>query len=171
MTADINRTILTGRVTRDAELRSTQTGAHVLSFGLAFDDRVRNRQTGEWEDYPNFVDCTLFGERANALSSIVVKGMKVSIEGKLHYSSWEQQDGSKRSKLEVIVDEIVLPPTSCQTRQAPEPQAYQPTAYQAPSAPRPTAPQQQPMQAPVMHTAPQVPYPAQASIYDDDIPF
>ena len=68
-------------------------------------DRRRNAQTGEWEDYPNFVDCTMFGTRAEAVSRFTARGNKVAIEGKLRYSSWER-DGQRRSKLEVIVDEI-----------------------------------------------------------------
>ena len=54
---------------------------------------------------PNFVDCTMFGTRAEAVSRYLSKGTKVAIEGKLRYSSWEK-DGQRRSKLEVIVDEI-----------------------------------------------------------------
>ena len=77
----------------------------MLSFGVAVNDRRRNPQTGEWEDYPNFVDCTMFGTRAEAVSRFLAKGNKVAIEGKLRYSSWEK-DGQRRSKLEVIVDEI-----------------------------------------------------------------
>ena len=75
----INRVNITGNLTRDPELRATAGGTQVLSFGVAVNDRRRNAQTGEWEDYPNFVDCTMFGTRAEAVS---------------------------RSKLEVIVDEI-----------------------------------------------------------------
>lgn len=60
---------------------------------------------GEWEDYPNFVDCTVFGNRADALNKFLRKGMKVAIEGKLRWSQWER-DGQKRSKIEVIVDEV-----------------------------------------------------------------
>lgn len=68
-------------------------------------DRRKNPQTGEWEDYPNYIDCTMFGTRAEAVGRYISKGSKVAIEGKLRYSSWER-DGQKRSKLEVIVDEI-----------------------------------------------------------------
>ena len=101
----INRVIISGNLTRDPELRATTGGTQVLSFGVAVNDRRRNPQTGEWEDYPNFVDCTMFGNRAEAVSRYLSKGSKVAIEGKLRYSSWER-DGQKRSKLEVIVDEI-----------------------------------------------------------------
>ena len=101
----INRVVISGNLTRDPELRRTQSGMAILSLGVAVNDRRRNPQTGEWEDYANFVDCTMFGNRADSLSNILVKGMKVAIEGKLRWSQWER-DGQKRSKLEVIVDEI-----------------------------------------------------------------
>lgn len=101
----INRVNISGNLTRDPELRATAGGTQVLSFGVAVNDRCRNAQTGEWEDYPNFVDCTMFGNRAEAVGRFLAKGMKVAIEGKLRYNSWEK-DGQKRSKLEVIVDEI-----------------------------------------------------------------
>lgn len=101
----INSVNISGNLTRDPELRSTQGGTAVLSFGVAVNDRRKNSQTGEWEDYPNFVDCTMFGTRAEKLSGILHKGMKVAIFGKLHYMAWER-DGQKRSKIEVIVDEI-----------------------------------------------------------------
>lgn len=101
----INRVVLSGNATRDAELRQTQGGSSVLAFGLAVNDRRKNPQTGEWEEYPNFVDLTMFGSRAQALAPYIKKGSKLAVEGKLRYSSWER-DGQKRSKLEVIVDEI-----------------------------------------------------------------
>lgn len=101
----INRVVISGNLTRDPELRTTANGTAVLSFGVAVNDRRRNPQTQQWEDYPNFVDCTMFGTRAQSISGFLHKGNKVAIEGKLRYSSWER-DGQKRSKLEVIIDEI-----------------------------------------------------------------
>ena len=99
----INRVNISGNLTRDPELRMTSGGTQVLSFGVAVNDRRRNPQTGDWEDYPNFVDCTMFGTRAEAVNRFLSKGSKVAIEGKLRYSSWER-DGQRRSKLEVIVE-------------------------------------------------------------------
>ena len=62
----INRVSISGNLTRDAELR--QAGqTPVLRFGVAVNDRHKNQQTGEWEDRPNFVDCMLFGKRADSL--------------------------------------------------------------------------------------------------------
>lgn len=102
----INRVVISGNLTRDGELRSTSGGMSILKMGVAVNDRRKNSQSGEWEDVPNFVDCTMFGARADALGQYLVKGTKVAIEGKLRWSSWETPQGDKRSKLEVVVDEI-----------------------------------------------------------------
>ena len=101
----INRVVLTGNLTRDPELRRTQSGMAILSFGIAVNDRRKNPQTGEWEDYANFIDCTMFGNRAKALSEHLAKGAKVAVEGKLRWQSWER-DGQKRTKLDVVADEV-----------------------------------------------------------------
>lgn len=101
----INRCFISGNLTRDPELRVTSGGTQVLSFGVAVNDRAKNQQTGEWEDRPNFIECTMFGTRAEAVSRYLHKGSKYAIEGKLRWSQWEK-DGQKRSKLEVIAEEI-----------------------------------------------------------------
>lgn len=101
----INRVNISGNLTRDPEMRRTASGMQVLSFGVAVNDRAKNPQTNEWEDRPNFIDCTMFGARAEAVSRYISKGSKVAIEGKLRWSQWER-DGQKRSKIEVIVDEV-----------------------------------------------------------------
>lgn len=101
----INRVVLSGNLTRDPEVRATASGLPVMSFGLAVNDRRKNNQTGEWEDHPNFVDCTMFGTRAESVSRYLHKGSKVFIEGKLRWTQWEK-DGQKRSKIEVIVEEL-----------------------------------------------------------------
>lgn len=115
----INRVAVSGHLTRDPELRATTDGTQVLSFGIAVNDRRKNPQTGEWEDYPNFVDCTMFGTRAEKINRYLSRGFKVAIEGKLRYSSWER-DGQRRSKLEVIVEEIEF--LSRQQAAEPEPE-------------------------------------------------
>ena len=94
----INRVNISGHLTRDPELRMTPKGTQVLSFGIAVNDRRLNRETNQWEDYPNFVECTMFGTRAEAVGRIVRKGMKVSIDGKLRFNQWETKDGQKRSR-------------------------------------------------------------------------
>ena len=147
----INRVNITGNLTRDPELRSTAGGMAVLSFGVAVNDRRKNQQTSQWEDYPNFVDCTMFGNRAEALSRILRKGMKVAIEGKLRYSSWEDKNGGgRRSKLEVIPDEVELLSQNPNAQQG-QPQQHAPQGYQ----PQAYAPQQAPQQAYQPQQAPQ----------------
>lgn len=101
----INKVFISGNITRDPQLRATSGGTSVLDFGVAVNERRKNPQSGEWEDRANFVDCAMFGKRAEAVEKFLSKGQKVAIEGKLRYSSWEK-DGQKRSKLSVIVDEI-----------------------------------------------------------------
>ena len=100
----INRVNISGNLTRDPEMRHTASGMQVLSFGMAVNDRAKDAN-GEWVDRPNFIDCTMFGARAEAVSRYISKGSKVAVEGKLRWSQWEK-DGQKRSKIEVIVDEI-----------------------------------------------------------------
>ena len=156
----INRVAISGNLTRDPELRQTAGGMAILGFGVAVNDRRKNQQTGEWEDYPNFIDCTMFGARADALNKFLRKGMKVAIEGKLRWSQWER-DGQKRSKIEVIVDEVEV--MSRQQGHLGSEPVY------ATAAPAQAA---QPMQ-PMQQQFGGMPAPQQAapSIYDDDIPF
>lgn len=116
----INKAFISGNLTRDAEMRRTANGTAVLGFGVAVNDRHRNQQTGQWEDYPNFVDCTMFGTRAEKLAQYLTKGAKVAIDGRLRWSQWEQ-GGQKRSKLEVVVEELEF-----MSRQQ---QAYQPPQF------------------------------------------
>lgn len=121
----INKVFISGNLTRDPEMRTTQGGTVVMGFGVAVNDRRKNPQTGQWEDVPNYVDCTMFGNRASAVSQYLSKGTKVSIEGKLRWHSWQDQNGNNRSKLDVIVDEIEFAPRS-QQPQAPVNDEYIP---------------------------------------------
>ena len=102
----MNSVNISGNLTRDPELRQTKAGSAVLSFTVAVNERKKNQQTGQWEDVPNYVDCIAFGNYASALANLISKGSKVAVSGRLHYSSWEK-DGHKRSKLEVVADEVV----------------------------------------------------------------
>lgn len=101
----INTVTLSGNLTRDIEIRRTQAGKVIASFGIAVNDRKKNGQTGEWEDVPNFFDIVGFGERWVGIANYVSKGSKVTILGKLRWSQWEK-DGQKRSKVEIVADEI-----------------------------------------------------------------
>lgn len=103
----INRVYITGNLTREPEQKSTASGTPVLRFGMAVNDRRKSAQTGEWEDYPNFVDVTLFGNRVPYFAERLTKGGKVAVDGRLRYSSWEK-DGQKMSRLEVVAEDVEL---------------------------------------------------------------
>ena len=103
----INLVTVSGNLTRDPELCRTQFGTAILSFCVAVNDRRRNPQTGGWEERPIFVDCFMFGPRAESLSKILRKGLKVAVDGRLRWSQWER-DGAMRSKIEVVADDIDL---------------------------------------------------------------
>lgn len=148
MSSNINCVMLSGYLTRDPELRQTTSGMSVLSLGLAVNDR-RKASNGEWEDVPNWIDCTIFGARADALSRILAKGSKVAVMGRLHYSSWDK-DGQKRSKIDVIVNEIELMSGGGSKQSQPGPVATQPRQARQAYALK----QQQP-----------------EDVYDDQIPF
>ena len=189
----INKATITGNITRDPELRQTQGGTSVLTIGVAVNDRRKNQQTGEWEDYPNFIDCKLFGNRATGVAPHLEKGMKVAIEGRLNQSRWQADDGTNRSKIEIIVDEIefmakrdgsqqqpVQPMQQPMQQQPAQPQQFAPQAAPQPMQQQPMQqfapqPMQQPMQAaPVQQAMPMMQQAAPqqvASIYDEDIPF
>lgn len=113
----INKVIATGNLTRDPELKALPSGTQILNFSIAINERRKNQQTGQYEDYANFVDCAMFGARAEALAKFLRKGAKVAIEGRLHYSYWQAQDGSKRTKLDVYVDELDMMQSRAQATQ------------------------------------------------------
>ena len=159
----INRVIITGNLTRDPELRSTASGMPVLGFGVAVNDRRRNQQTGEWEDYPNFIDCTMFGARAESVSRLEdiilelerqVNPLRRQAKKADQYLKYKEE--LSRIEINVIVDEIEFLSRNDGSRGgAPMQQsAPQPQAMPVQQAPAPVA-------TPVVD----------ASVYDEDIPF
>lgn len=105
MAINLNVVALTGNLTRDPELRSTAGGTSVCKLGLAVNGR-RKDQSGQWVDKPNFFDIVVFGHQAEACAQYLAKGRPVAVQGRLDWSSWEAQDGGKRSKVEVIADTV-----------------------------------------------------------------
>lgn len=103
----INRVIIEGNLTRDAEVRATASGLVVANFTVAVNEKRKNTETGEYEDAPVFVRCALFGNRAEKVSKWLVKGKRVTVDGKLRYSVY-MKDDEKRSQLSVVVDEIAF---------------------------------------------------------------
>ena len=103
--ADINHVTLVGRLTRDAELKYTNSGQAVSNIGIAINQR--RRRDDQWVDEAHFFDCVVWGKTAEALNQYLVKGKQVGIEGQLRQSRWEQ-DGRTRSRVEIFVNNLQL---------------------------------------------------------------
>lgn len=133
----INSVSITGNLTRDPELKATAGGTGVLSMGVAVNERRKDPETGEWGDYPSYVDCVVFGNRAEALARILAKGAKVAVHGRLRQDRWQDQDGRNRSRIEVVADDVDLMQRPGEARAAsPSPAPAQATpAKAAPAAP------------------------------------
>lgn len=125
----VNTCALVGNLVRDPEVRAANSGSVVMNFSMAVNDREKNPQTGEWEDMPSYYDCVMFGNRAEAVSRYLSKGSKVAVRGHLKQRRWEAKDGTKRSKVEIIVEDLEF-----MSRRSEEP------AYEEPSRPAPQAP-------------------------------
>ena len=100
--ANFNKVILMGNLTRDVEMRTTQGGMQIAKLGMAINRKWT--QNGEQKESTCFVDLTAFGRQAEVLSQYVAKGSPLFVEGRLEYSTWEGQDGQKKNKLEVVVE-------------------------------------------------------------------
>lgn len=107
MRMSLNSVTIGGHLGHAPELRQTKGGTSVCNFSICANDRRKNSQTGEWEDYPVWVDVTFFGGRADFLAKTLEKGSHVVVLGKLTQSRWEK-DGKKLSKLSVIGNDIEL---------------------------------------------------------------
>lgn len=131
----INHVVVSGCLVSEPRQTATASGSTVVRFGLAVNDRRKNNKTGEWDDYTHYVDCTMFGKFAERMVVYLHKGVRVTVEGKLNYSSWEK-DGQRHSKLDVIVNELVPPQQPRQQQYAPQ-QQYQQPAYSTPQPQQP----------------------------------
>jgi single-strand DNA-binding protein len=105
MAAD-NTVTLVGNVTRDPELRYTPNGQTVASFGLAVNRRWQNRQTQEWEEQVSFFDIKAWAGLAENIAESITRGTRVIVTGRLEQRSWETDNNEKRSKVEVVADEV-----------------------------------------------------------------
>lgn len=150
MASSINVVAISGNITRDSELRHTTSGSAVLNFSVAVNSRHKNKD-GEWVDRASFIDCVMFGPRAEALVQWLTRGTHVVVAGELRQTSWEDEKGDKHSRTEVTVGNVEFQSKSreqsVQPTQAAPQYAQQPVA----SAPQPAAQQQ--------------------ALYDEDIPF
>lgn len=150
MSSNVNSVCIAGRLTKDAELKATKSGASILNCGIAVNESRKNAQ-GEWSDYANFFDFVMFGPRVNALSKYLQKGKKVTLSGRLHQDTWEDAQGNNRSKVVIMVNDIELPPRETQGAGAAAPNRLINVQTTAPA----------PAAAPV----------SSAGVYDQEIPF
>src|ERR1044072_3304600 len=101
-----NTVTVIGNVTRDPELRFTPSGQAIAAFGLAVNRRWQNRQTQEWEEQVSFFDVTCWAQLGQNVADTLVKGSRAIVTGRLEQRSWETDQGDKRSKVEIIADEV-----------------------------------------------------------------
>jgi len=106
--SDLNKWVGSGRVTRDTELRYTPNGNPVADISVA-SNRVWSKD-GEKQEETTFVDITLWGKAAESLSKYLTKGTFIMVEGRLKLDTWAATDGTKRSKLRVVADNVNLGP-------------------------------------------------------------
>lgn len=147
MSDSLNSVTLSGNLGQDAEVRYTNNGLAITSFSLAV-RKSRKQSDGSYKDVTSWVDCVMYGKRGEAMygNGMLQKGVRLAIVGRLYQNVWEK-DGQRRSKIEVIVDNVVT-----MTAQRQQQQGYQVAA-----------PQQQ-------YQAAQQPA-AYPDVYDEDIPF
>ncbi len=101
----INKVLLSGRLTRDPELRYTPSGVAVITFSLALNRRYKD-QSGEWKEEVSFVNVVAWQRQAELASEFLKKGSAVFVEGRLQSRSWETSEGSKRSVIEVRAERL-----------------------------------------------------------------
>lgn len=98
-----NKTLFMGHLTRDPQLSYLPSQTAVVEFGVA-NNRKFKKQDGTQGEEACFVDCQLFGKRAEVVNKYFKKGDPIFVEGRIKYDSWEGQDGQKRSKLRIFVE-------------------------------------------------------------------
>lgn len=104
--SDINTGVVVGRLTKDAEYKTTQSGAKLLKFTIATNRMVK--QNDEWTQKASFIDGTLWGNRADGLAPFMLKGKQIAVSYSIDQENWTDQQGNNRSKLAMIVNDIQL---------------------------------------------------------------
>lgn len=106
MARSFNQVILMGNLTRDPELRTTPNGTNVCSFSLALNRSYKNAD-GEWQEATDFIDIVAWGPLGERVAQYLTKGRPALVNGRLQSRSWEQ-DGAKRSKVEVVAQDVTF---------------------------------------------------------------
>jgi single-strand DNA-binding protein len=101
-----NTTTVTGNLTREPEIRYTREGVASTLLSLAVNRRWENRETREWEESTSFFDVVCWRELAENAALSLAKGMRVMVSGRLEQRTWENDEGERRSKVEIVADEV-----------------------------------------------------------------
>jgi len=132
MARSINQVVLMGNLTRDPDLRQTPNGQNVCSFSLAL-NRSYKDQAGEWKEVTDFVDIVAWGPLGERVAQYLSKGRRCFVQGRLQSRSWEQ-DGQKRSKLEVIANDVTFLDSRGTSGESEEASSETPTETTKPTA-------------------------------------
>ena len=153
---NINRVVLTGNLTRDPELRSTNSGMSVCSLRVACNTR-QGPATGDWDDKPNFFDVTVWGAQGENCARFLAKGRPVAIDGRLEWREWQDRGTATSAR------RSTSSPTPCSSSAAAMTRAAAATA----SRRGPTSPPTRATSSPPARLPPA----AAATAAEDDIPF
>ena len=106
MSFSVNRATLLGNVTQEPTLRSTPDGTAVCSFSIATNHSIK--QGEEWKDIPTFHNVVVWGKKAEWLGKELKKGFKIYVEGRINNKSWEDENGIKKYRTEIVADEVIM---------------------------------------------------------------
>lgn len=106
--ASLNKVMIIGNAGRDAELRYISTGTAQAQFSVAVNNRRKNQSSGEWEDQTEWFNVVVWGDQAERISQYVTKGRQVYVEGRLQTRNWDDDQGQKHYRTEVIAQTIQL---------------------------------------------------------------
>jgi len=159
----MNKTIILGTITKDIELRYTNTGTAIANFSIAHNKRWTDKNTNERKEKASFFDVQVFGKQAETINQYFRKGSRILIDGELDQQTWKAQDGTNRSKVVINLNGFDFIDKNERNNQ---PQQYQqpPAAYAQNGAPVYTEPAPQSRQ-------PQQPNLPEVDIDEDEIPF
>jgi len=128
-----NKIILVGNLTRDIEIRYSQSGVGIAKTAIATSRKFTSN--GEKKEEVCFVDITFFGKSAEVANQYLRKGSKILVEGRLNFEQWADQNGGKRSKHSVIAESMQMLDSKSDNQQQGQQQQYQQPAQQAPQQP------------------------------------
>lgn len=112
--ADLNSVTITGRITQDPELRETRTGTPLVNLRVVVNDAIR-KDDGTWDDKPNFVNVTVFGNSAENIASSLTKGSRIAVDGRLSWREWTTDAGVRGQALDIVAGNVHYLDTKAQT--------------------------------------------------------